>query len=31
MEKEGLYREVDDMADAADSVLRGVPGREALL
>jgi len=31
MEKEGLYRKVNNIANAADLVLRGVPGREALL
>jgi len=31
MEKEGLYREVNNIADTADLVLRGVLGREALL
>ena len=31
IEKEGLYRKVDDIANAADLVLRGVLGRDALL
>ena len=31
MEKEGLYCEVDDVANAANSVLYGIPRREALL
>jgi len=29
--KEGLYCEIDDIANAANSVVNGNPGREALL
>ena len=31
MEKEGLYCEVNDIANTANSVLYGIPRREALL